>query len=91
VDERNLSFLGKDINLDASKIVSLRQFCNKIWQATRFGYARNFDASFERPDLEEMQRYSTNRGFGCLIRLTLLIVFCMFTAKRLPAWLIAGS
>jgi hypothetical protein len=27
---------GRDINLDVDQIVSLRQFCNKLWQATFF-------------------------------------------------------
>ena len=27
---------GRDINLDIDQVVSLRQFCNKLWQATFF-------------------------------------------------------
>ncbi len=29
-------YQGRDINLDIDQIVSLRQFCNKLWQATFF-------------------------------------------------------
>jgi len=28
---------GSDINLDINVVVAFRQFCNKMWQATRFG------------------------------------------------------
>ena len=29
-------FLGKDINLEISRVLSYRHFCNKIWNATKF-------------------------------------------------------
>ena len=46
---------GRDINLDIQRVVAYRQFCNKLWQATRFALL-NFDAEFKRPDgLEAVQ------------------------------------
>jgi len=39
---------GADVNLDILRVVAYRQFCNKLWQATKFALL-NFDEKFERP------------------------------------------
>lgn len=33
---------GRDVNLDINRVVGYRQFCNKLWNATKFAL-RNFD------------------------------------------------
>eukprot|EP00462_Mataza_sp_D1_P000105 CAMPEP_0175088640 /NCGR_PEP_ID=MMETSP0086_2-20121207/353_1 /TAXON_ID=136419 /ORGANISM="Unknown Unknown, Strain D1" /LENGTH=1093 /DNA_ID=CAMNT_0016361081 /DNA_START=16 /DNA_END=3297 /DNA_ORIENTATION=+ len=39
---------GNDVNLDIQRVVAYRQFCNKLWQATKFALL-NFDEKFQRP------------------------------------------
>jgi len=65
---------GSDINLDPVRVVNMRQFCNKIWNASRFGLL-NFDAHFKRPDLEVVQsskascfhdKWILHRLFACV-------------------------
>lgn len=31
------SFMGRDMNLDVNKVVTFRNFCNKMWNLTKFG------------------------------------------------------
>jgi len=43
---------GKDINLDVDRVVSFRQFGNKLWNATKFAL-NNFPAGWTRPKDEQ--------------------------------------
>lgn len=45
---------GRDINLDISRVVSYRMFCNKLWNATRFALLNLVPGKYEHRPLQDM-------------------------------------
>jgi valyl-tRNA synthetase len=74
-----LQFAGRDINLDINRVVGYRQFCNKLWNATRFALTHlaadrytpaplldTIDELLSSPDLAVRDRWILSRLNNCI-------------------------